>query len=687
MNQFNLKQSSESTMMSNGSLRRTPLIVTLLLAFSTSFLLYLLTLAPTVTFEDSGELIAAAYTLGVPHQPGYPLFTIMGRVFTLLPFGNIAYRVNLMSAFLSALGAMFLAGAVILLIDDLERMRRGRSSGRAGRKGKKKLSAAAKAASEKHTGLLKYAAGLAAAIFAAAAFETWEQSIITEVYGLNTMFVGLVLLLAVAWRRESGTERMRCFILLSYILGLMLSNHTTSLMFIPVLLVFALIEDRKFVLNVKHLSVGILFLAVGLLPYLYLPLASARDPLMDWGNPENWTNLIRTVTRHQYGVDIDQTFSGYLAQLSAYAEMLTQQWMPLFLLLVIPGLLALHRQRRSYFYLMLVFWLFAAPATTYLTDFDVNIRDPFAAGEHKALVSVFYIPSYICLAVLMGIGLHAAVTSLSRKLLATRNAVLSGAAIMVALPLAFAYHNYQKLDMSNYYFTEDYAENLFRVVPQKGVVFANWDPFYFPLNYYQFVEQRRRDMVAVDQQLLRRSWYVQWLSAHYPEFTDPAAAEIEAFLDAVRPFENKQPFDPNFIETKYLAMINALIDRAIENGRAVFLTYKPQPGLAEKYGKEPVVVAYHLKSPGDPLTDINLDQFAFRHFFAEGVPKDRMAGYFKEYYGFMLLERGQLLERAGAPQQAVACYVSARDFFADKPSLSVQINERISRLSQSAPQR
>jgi len=71
--------------------------------FLYSFLLYLLSSYPTIAVGDCGELITAAYTLGIPHPPGYPLWTIIGKIFTIIiPFGNIAYRLNLMSAFFGA---------------------------------------------------------------------------------------------------------------------------------------------------------------------------------------------------------------------------------------------------------------------------------------------------------------------------------------------------------------------------------------------------------------------------------------------------------------------------------------------------------------------------------------------------------------------------------------------------------
>ena len=80
--------------------------------FIASFALYLFTLAPTVTFWDSGELIAASWQMGISHQPGYPLFAVMGRLFSSLPFGSVAYRYNILSAFFSSLTVVFLYLAI-----------------------------------------------------------------------------------------------------------------------------------------------------------------------------------------------------------------------------------------------------------------------------------------------------------------------------------------------------------------------------------------------------------------------------------------------------------------------------------------------------------------------------------------------------------------------------------------------
>lgn len=650
---------------------------TLALSFLLSFILYLLTLAPTVTFEDSGELIAAAYNLGVPHQPGYPLFTLLGRVFSMIPLENVAYRLNLMSAFLSSLGAMFLAWAALLLIEETF----------SGNPQSSIFPPAISGAGNLQASILKYAAALAAGLLLASAYENWEQSIITEVYGLNTLFTALILLVAVTWRQQANSHaRERYFLLICYLLGLTFSNHTTSLMLLPILIFLVMLEDRHFLLNGKRLLAGAGFLILGLLPYLYLPIASARNPKMDWGNPQNWTNFLRTVTRHQYGLGGGRTLEKFLAQFGAYIDLLLEQWFPLLLIFALLGLFALWAYRQIYAYFLLIFLLFAAPLTTYLTDFEVNVRDPFVAAENKALVSVFYIPSYLCLALLMGVGMFYAAAFFNQLWKGKRPGEYALAALIALAPLALAYPNYQKLDMSRYYFAEDYAENIFRVTEKNALLLVNWDPFYFPLNYYQFVEGRRPDLMVLDQELLRRSWYIQWLKDHYPELVRSAAREVEEFLAAVAPFENKQPYDGNFIQVKYLAMINAFIDRTVEAGRevyfAVYLRPLP-PGIALQYHAEPLGAAFRLRKTASPPTPLTLDSLQFRYFFDESVPKDRMAKVFQNYYGTLMLNRGQYLEQLGDKEMALRCYLRAVEFLREQPPLVARLRGMIERLEKS----
>ena len=78
-----------------------------LLTFAIILAVYLFTLCPSIYLEDSAEYVTVAATLGIPHPPGYPLYVLLGKLFTFIPLGSLAWRVNLMSAFFGALTCAF----------------------------------------------------------------------------------------------------------------------------------------------------------------------------------------------------------------------------------------------------------------------------------------------------------------------------------------------------------------------------------------------------------------------------------------------------------------------------------------------------------------------------------------------------------------------------------------------------
>lgn len=632
---------------------RATTILTTLLTGAIAFAGYLLTLAPTVTFEDSGELITAAVHLGVPHQPGYPLYTLIGHLFSHLPGEPVAWRLNLMSAAMSAGGAAFLCAALLTLVGE----RRPWPA---------------------------HGIALATGLLAAWAFEPWEQAVITEVYGLNMLLTGAFWWTAIRWgmRRDAATVD-RLWLLGAYIAGLAASNHTTALMMVPIAIGFALVHRPRYLRNPMAWVSGVAAFFAGLLPYLYLPLASRRDPWMDWGNPETWTGFWRTVTRQQYGIDQASTLAGFRDQMAVFGELFWSQWAgwgsAVVLFLAIAGLWNLWRKRRSLVALLVTGAFFAGPFTTWMTNFDVS--NPAIAPEHTALVSVFYIPFYLITALTAGIGMWTLVEWSGGR--AYLKPLLSAAMLLLAGAVAAA--NGPGVTMRDHRYAEHYAETLFRVMDADAVVFANWDPFYFPLNYYQYVEGRRPDVLAIDQQLLKRSWYLQWMRDHYPDFMASVGEAVDEFLKVVAPFEAGLPHDGNVIQRHYEGMINAMIDSAAAEGRPVYFTYEPPPGIAANYGRESVLAAIRLRQDPTDLLDLPIDSLDWSPYRHGPLPTERMALVFHGYYGRLILVRAQMADVAGRNAEAWQMYGLARDFFRNDSRLSARIDARLAQLAEAAP--
>src|SRR5438552_14773557 len=124
------------------------------------FVLYALTLSPSTAMWDTSEYIAAAYTLGLPHPPGNPLFVLIGRVFSILPIASsVAARVNILAALCSAVsaGMWFLVTERVLVGWFPERWQR-------------------------------IVGGVLAALIGATSFTVWNQSVVNEkVYTVSLM--------------------------------------------------------------------------------------------------------------------------------------------------------------------------------------------------------------------------------------------------------------------------------------------------------------------------------------------------------------------------------------------------------------------------------------------------------------------------------------------------------------------
>jgi len=627
--------------------------------FFFNFIVYLLTLAPTVTFEDSGELITAAFNLGVAHSPGYPLFTLLGRIFTFLPFGTIAFRVNLMSAFFTAAAGVFVCWATILLIENT--FMRSQFFNKI---------------SSRSIELLTFSLGICSAILYGTAKTTWEQAIIAEVYGINSFLVAVFLFLTFWFvRLPEFSEKKRVLFLLSYICGLALTNHTTSLMLIPLLGLYIWIFERKLLYDRIVLLKSLLCFILGLTPYIYLPVASSKNPIIDWGNPETFTNFIRVISRHQYDIGTKQTFESFSAQIAFFSsDLLLRQWFPFVLLFAVAGLLFLFQKNRPAFYFVLALLFFTMPLTAWMTNFDIS--NPVAAIENKPLVSVFYIPAYLITAILIGIGLFrlSAFLTMGKQFVA----VLIGFCLPLAAGGFAIVRTMPEVSMHNYYFARDYCDNVFSSMPENALYIVNWDPFYFPTMYYQYVEKKRPDLIILDETLLIRSWYINWLQNYYPEFTRQAGREVQAFLKAVEPFEKGARFNAVGIEHIYNRMVNALIDSKLKANKNVYFSYASDSVIMRSNHLEPQFAAYkYTQQPIDTtITDTGL---SFSSFIDSTIRKDRMAKYMQYYYGNLFAMRGLQIEAAGDSTKAYYCFQKALPFFDRNTKQALFIEKKLSR--------
>ena len=291
-----------------------------------ALVVYLATLAPTVSTGDSGELISAAYVGGVAHPPGYPLFTMIGWVATHLWPGSPAVIMNFLSALFQA-ATVGLVGLLTARLVDPD-WPGGEARG-------------------------PTIAGGAAAATLAVSTAFWSYALVAEVFALNNLFAVSLLLLAIEWYRDR--TKVWALWALGLISGLAAAHQQTIVLLGPalaMLLIAGVREDakaarsrrrrerKKRVVKPAHFLEEAAFIVLGLAAYVWLPIAAATDPVMNFGDPETPDRFMNVVSRGPYGSLslIPGAESGPVGEnLTLYLGYLWRAFTPVGLLLAVGG--------------------------------------------------------------------------------------------------------------------------------------------------------------------------------------------------------------------------------------------------------------------------------------------------------------------------------------------------------------
>ncbi len=548
--------------------------------FAASLALYLQTLAPSVAtlFDDSLEFPLVSYRLGIAHPTGYPLYTLLGKLFTLAPWHNVAWRVNLLSAMAGALAVTFV------------------------------YLAARQLAARRLPALLGAVALAVSPVF-------WSQAIIAEVYTLAAAFVALLLWMVLRWARRPllpvepfallqvaperrpalflpgqglwfrlparlrrPTGRFRNFYrsllpavsprrrlrphpaiyALAALFGLSLTHHRMALLMAPALLLLVLLveprvlrraallgpehPDRPRWLQILGRPVVLLLLSFfgPLLLYLYLPLRGQVGSL-DGTYTNTLGGFLQWVTASGYNVFLGENPLARDLSASFYFELFWQQFGPVGLALALLGVFGLLRRPRSR-HASLRPQALALPGLA-LTALAFLTFVAFGMVYRVPDVDVFFIPAFVLVAVWIGLGLDYAAELLRlrgpslalRRLLAASALLLFLAAIVQ--PLALAARNYPDLDLSRRWIVHDYGTYLLRepLPPDSAIVGILGEMTL--LRYFQDTEGLRPDLhtVAADDEVLRREKVEEALGDGGAVFITrplPGLAEAHA-LDAV----------------------------------------------------------------------------------------------------------------------------------------------------------
>src|SRR6266542_1363411 len=509
--------------------------------FLVALLLYSWTLAPTVTLTDSGELIVVARGLGVAHPPGVPLWLILAHLASLVPFGNIAVRINFSSALFAALACAMLTLTVAELTITASYLARSKRRKRVGQESKT-------AEGSGLARLLVAAPALAAGLLMAFSRTLWSYATIAEVYALNTLLILVIFFLMLRWRRWIVADRMHIGAAItggevtseitSYdaylyaaalLFGLALGvHHVTVALTLPAIAVIVYrTQGMRFFTSRRLGSAALISIGALVAVYAYLPLAASRSPVINWGHPRSLQEIWWHITGRQYQVYFSFKPEIMGEQFAEFCRMALREfgfpWLPLSLVLAFAGFVDVFKRDRTTFWFLL---------TIIIADLAYALS--YEIAEDK---DAYYLPTFISIAIAAGLGIRWLIQlAVSKAMPVGRPHWVAAIAVLLTSATALT-ANWPFNNRRHYLIAHDYVENLLSTIEPNGLLLTlDWQAA-SPMFYAQEVEHRRRDVKIVDINLLRRSWYFDYLRHAYPGLIERSREKIDAFVENLKEWE------------------------------------------------------------------------------------------------------------------------------------------------------
>lgn len=603
------------------------ILVGSLLIFCISLGAYVYTLCPTVYWEDSAEFSAALGTLGLPHSPSFPLYVLTGHLFSYLPIGNVAFRTNLFSAFLASL-SLLLFYYLILII--LSRVR---------------------AKEKRQLNLVDNLVALSSTLILAFTSAFWINAVRAEVYALNAFLLILLIFLIVKW---TETKDAKLLFLFFFIFGSSFGNHSL-LMFLcgPAFLYFIWANQSQSLIDFKRIILCLLVFILGLSIYLFLPLRSIRNPLMDWGDPQTFSNFLEAFTR-KTSLSYHSSFG--FAGIPYVFTSLVYQFTPFVFWLGVLGLWIFFKKDKKMALFSLILlgtnMLYVALAGAYrIENYD---------GQGYLIVS------YLIYSIWIAMALGWASDKIRELSSASRFKAFGPIVMILVLFLPFfpIRAHFQECNKRNAKQAYEFGISLLSGVEKDAIVLVNNASPLFISWYLKYVEQQGKEVKVIDRKTLKMESYRLHLVEEFPEIDFPKAIfnigklNKKDYQDSLKMMtalfikemirSNEDKFPIYWEGGKDDSLID---DYLTPNG----ILFKAQPKKVERLTEEMIKTHYEFMEKLDAKT--------------KNESKDFEDLKTKEYYSITLDEVGSYFYRKNLIDDALYHYAFSLRFDQQNPSV------------------
>lgn len=551
--------------------KRLDLSIACLLALLT-FFVYLQTMSRSISYIDGGEITTDLWTLGIPHPTGYPLFMILGYLFLHIPFFHeVAARANLFAAVCTSVAVgifylVFFRAQIILAPNRVPSLRK-----------KSKTSEGLRLPPARDDIRVTRWSSLIGALVLAFSSTFWYQSTSIESYPLELVLFGLIMFVWLGF--YTHPVRSRAF-LAGLVLGLGFTNHMTTVLTVPGLLFLLILAYREKKFRLTLLSYVVLGGFLPSLLYLYLPIRASQSPLMDWGNPDTLQRFIWQVTGKQFRTWMFSSFEVFQHQLGVFFSSLYTEYRLSIMAVILGFIVTFFSHRKLFWWIVLL----AAGDLAYAANYSIHN------------ISSYFLLAYVSLSLFAVIGFRFVL----ERFAPAKSLTIFSAFLLVLFPGISAAANYSKVNESDDYSVEMYTKDILTSLPQNSVVLSfQWDDFVAASLYYQHVDKIRPDIIVIDKELLRRSWYAAQVHERYPFLFPPSDPIYSAYQENLRLFENGLPYDPNSIQNTYSDFIREIIFGALKDGRQVFVGPEMEDKYLYGFSKVPYGLLFQLRTDTD----------------------------------------------------------------------------------------
>ncbi len=432
-----------------------------LLAFTLPFLLYLLNLAPTIYNLDSAELTTAAATGGIVRATGYPLYLALGKLWSLIPIGDVGFRLNLLSA---------AGGALTIALSEriLNRWKIG-----------------------------PWATFGALGLLATAPFF-WSLSLVAEVYTLHTALMALVVLLLLRWADKPTAGRLAAT---SLVIGLSLGHHAATVLLLPGVTWFVLTRAPRQALHWRSIPYSAVALLAGLSIYLYLPYLHSTQPAFNYAGIYDSMGVFHSINLQTLeGLWWLLSGKSFAAQMFAYrgpelwheiAWFGGQLWRAFLGIGIGPGLLGAYLMlRRDWRVGSMLLFMFLV-STAFYIDYRVVDKE------------TMFLPSYVIWALWLGAGYQGLLDwvreNFKRQTQAWQYQLLG---VILAVAVLFsAGWDWTHASLAGDWSTRTKGEQILAKAEPEALIFGWWDTVPV-IEYLQLVEKQRPDVTAINRFLI-----------------------------------------------------------------------------------------------------------------------------------------------------------------------------------------